>query len=95
MRKCGVSEEVSDRKTKEIERLIGDPGNANVSVRGVKVDCSERDGGLECAILSDPLSPTAIWINQISRYKFPCPILSHDHEISACPDFLALSPKDR
>ena len=63
--------------------------------RGVKVDCSERDGGLECAILSDPLSPTAIWINQISRYKFPCPILSHDHEISACPDFLALSPKGR
>ena len=42
--------------------MIGDPGSANVSVRGINVYCSERDGGLECANLSNPLPPTAIWI---------------------------------
>ena len=60
--KCSVSEGVPEGKTKEVKRLIGDPGSANVSVRGINVYCSERDGGLECANLSNPLPPTAIWI---------------------------------
>ena len=93
--KCSVSKGGPEGKTKEVKGLIGKPGSAYVSVRGVNVDCSEHDGGLECANLSNPLPPIAIWINQVSRYKFLCPLLSHDHEISAYPDFLALSPKDR
>ena len=44
---------------------------------------------------SKNLSLTAIWINQGSNYNFPCPLQSHDHELAKCPEFLALSPKNR
>ena len=32
---------------------------------------------------------------KISRYKFPCLLQTHNHELLDCPEFLTLSPKDR
>ena len=58
-------------------------------------DTNECDAGRVCANESKPVSPIAMWTNQVSHYNFPCPLRSHDHEIAGCPEFLILSPKDR
>ena len=55
----------------------------------------ERDVVRRCTKQFKKLNLTAIWINQGSNYKFPCPLQSHDHELAECPDFLTLNPKDR
>ena len=34
------------------------------------------------------------WIKPSSGYNFPCPMINHDHEIAACAEFFALTPKD-
>ena len=34
------------------------------------------------------------WIKPGSHYKFTYPLQNHDHKIAACPEFLALTPKD-
>ena len=58
-------------------------------------DTSECDVDRLCTNQSKTLSAIAIWINQVSHYNFPCPLQSQDHDIAECPEFLALSPKDR
>ena len=43
--------------------------------------------------LKSRLSDT--WFNLGFKYKFPCPLKSHDHEIAECSEFLTRTPKDR
>ena len=79
--KSGVTEGGSEEKPKEVKRLIAKAGSASAGVRGSNIDRSEHVGGLECADLSNPPPPIALWINQMSRYKFPCQLQAHDHEL--------------
>ena len=41
------------------------------------------------------ITGTSTWVKPGSTYKFPCPLLNHNHEIAACSDFLTLTPKYR
>ena len=75
--------------------MIAKAGSASAGVRGSNIDRSEHVGGLECADLSNPPPPIALWVNQMSRYKFQCLLQTHDHELSDCSEFLAFSPRDR
>ena len=93
--KSSVTEGGSEEKTKDVKRLIAKAGSASAGVRGSKTDRSEHVGGLECVDLLSPPPPIALWISQMSRYKFPCPLQAHDHELLDCSEFLAFSPKDR
>ena len=37
---------------------------------------------------------TLIGLGLILDIKFSCPMINHDPEIAACPEFFALTPKD-
>ena len=93
--KSSVTEGGSEEKTKDVKRLIAKAGSASAGVRGSKTDRSEHVRGLECVDLSSPPPLINLWISQVSRYKFPCPLQAHDHELSDCSEFFAFSPKDR
>ena len=86
--------------TVQVPSITGTSGS-NTSVKGkskgifTTLNVSDPESKGEETTSAHVVTGTSTWIKPGSTYKFPCPLLHHDHEIAACPDFLSLTPKDR
>ena len=85
--KRSTPEGASEERNKVTKRLVK-AGSAGVSLSGSAIDRSKSS-------IDHVVSGNPKWIIPGSDYQFPCPFLSHDHEIADCPEFLAILPKDR
>ena len=59
------------------------------------LNLSDPESKDEVTTSAHVITGNSTWIKPVSSYKFPCLLQTHDHEITACPDFLTLTPKDR
>ena len=80
--------------------LITATSGSNTSGKGklkgifTTLNVSDLESEGEETTSAHAVTGTSTWIKPGSTLKFLCPLLHHDHEIAACPDFLSLTPND-